>query len=67
MLQFNEDPIGSVDTDTLACITGAVTEAIHGIPAEVADAARSYLTEDLMAVLTGFELATGRSLAARTT
>jgi ADP-ribosyl-[dinitrogen reductase] hydrolase len=55
------------DTDTLACITGAVAEAIHGIPAEVADAARSYLTEDLMAVLTGFELATGRSLAARTT
>ena len=46
------------DTDTLACITGAVAEAIHGIPAEVADAARSHLTDDLLAVLTRFELAT---------
>jgi ADP-ribosylglycohydrolase len=43
------------DTDTLACITGAIAEAVHGIPAELADAARSHLTDDLLAVLTRFE------------
>ena len=43
------------DTDTLACITGAVAEAIHGLPAEIADTARRYLTEDMQAVLQRFE------------
>lgn len=45
------------DTDTLACITGAVAEAIHGLPNDIAKAARSYLTEDLDAALTRFEAA----------
>ena len=43
------------DTDTLACITGAVAEAIYGLPVEIAEAARRHLTEDLRAVLQRFE------------
>lgn len=43
------------DTDTLACIAGAVAEAIHGIPAEIAEAARGYLDEDLRTILDRFE------------
>lgn len=42
------------DTDTLACITGAVAEAIHGLPTEIADRATGYLTEDLLAVVERF-------------
>lgn len=45
------------DTDTLACIAGAVGEAIHGLPADIAQTARGYLTEDLRAVLVRFETA----------
>ena len=45
------------DTDTLACITGAVTEAIHGLPPAIAHAARKHLTPDLGAVLARFEAA----------
>jgi ADP-ribosyl-[dinitrogen reductase] hydrolase len=48
------------DTDTLACIAGAVAEVIHGVPEEIADEARSYLTPDLMDVLIAFERRTGR-------
>jgi ADP-ribosylglycohydrolase len=35
------------DTDTLACIAGAVAEVIHGLPRNIADSARAYLTDDL--------------------
>lgn len=45
------------DADTLACIAGAVAEAVHGLPADIADTARSYLTDDLRAVLARFEAA----------
>ncbi len=45
------------DTDTLACITGAVAEAIHGLPDHVSKIARSYLTADLYGVLSRFEVA----------
>jgi ADP-ribosylglycohydrolase len=47
------------DTDTLACITGAVAEAINGVPAEISTATRNYLTEDLRAVLNRFEAFVG--------
>ena len=47
------------DTDTLACITGAVAEAIHGVPGPIADQARGRLTNDLRAVLDRF----GQALA----
>jgi ADP-ribosyl-[dinitrogen reductase] hydrolase len=43
------------DADTLACITGAVAEAIHGVPPEIAERARARLTDDLLAVLDRFE------------
>lgn len=39
------------DTDTLACIAGAVAEAIHGLPDPIRATARGHLTEDLRAVL----------------
>ena len=45
------------DADTLACIAGAVAEAIHVVPEQIVAAARDYLTEDLRAVLTRFETA----------
>ncbi|ESR25446.1 ADP-ribosylglycohydrolase family protein [Lutibaculum baratangense] len=43
------------DTDTLACIAGAVAEAVHGVPDDIADTARAHLTEDLVEVLERFE------------
>lgn len=42
------------DTDTLGCIAGAVAEAVHGLPSDLARRARAYLTEDLDAVVTRF-------------
>jgi ADP-ribosyl-[dinitrogen reductase] hydrolase len=48
------------DTDTLACITGAVAEAIHGVPSDIAATARRSLTADLLAVLERFEAVTVR-------
>ena len=45
------------DTDTLACIAGAVAEAVHGLPREIAEAARDHLSDDLQAVLQRFETA----------
>jgi ADP-ribosylglycohydrolase len=47
-------PDGS-DTDTLACITGAVAEVAHGLPVEIGAGARAHLTPDLSAVLERFE------------
>lgn len=43
------------DTDTLACIAGAVAEAAFGIPQLEAVRARSYLTADFAEVLSRFE------------
>ena len=43
------------DTDTLACICGAVAEAIHGVPGDIADAARNRLTDDLQQVFDRFQ------------
>ncbi len=48
------------DTDTLACIAGAVAEAIHGVPGDIANRARGYLTDDLRSVLDRFDAAVGR-------
>lgn len=49
------------DTDTLACIAGAMAEAIHGVPSAVAEQARGHLTADLLAVLERFEQRLGRN------
>ncbi|MEI4231424.1 ADP-ribosylglycohydrolase family protein [Roseovarius sp. D22-M7] len=43
------------DTDTLACIAGAVAEARHGVPADIAECARDFLTHDLRASLARFD------------
>lgn len=43
------------DTDTLACIAGAVAEAIHGVPVSVAEQARAHLSQDLLEVLVRFD------------
>ncbi len=48
------------DTDTLACIAGAVAEAIYGVPEAIAAKARSYLSADLEMVLRKFERAMRR-------
>jgi ADP-ribosyl-[dinitrogen reductase] hydrolase len=45
------------DTDTLACIAGAVAEVVHALPSDIAVSARAYLTDDLSAVLERFEAA----------
>jgi ADP-ribosylglycohydrolase len=45
------------DTDTLACIAGAVAEAVHGLPRDIAEAARDHLSDDLRVVLERFEAA----------
>ena len=43
------------DTDTLACITGAVAEAIHGVPADITERARDHLSDDLRQVMDLFD------------
>lgn len=49
-------PVGlGGDTDTLACIAGAVAEARWPVPEEIADLARAGLTPDLAEVLVRFE------------
>jgi ADP-ribosylglycohydrolase len=42
------------DTDTLACITGGIAEALHGLPAEVAEEARGHLDNGLLRVVERF-------------
>lgn len=39
------------DSDTLACITGGIAEAFFGIPQDIAETAKSYLPQDLSAIL----------------
>jgi ADP-ribosylglycohydrolase len=45
------------DTDTLACIAGAIAESIHGVPRDLANAARQRLTPDLLAIVEHFDAA----------
>ena len=42
------------DSDTLACITGSIAEALHGIPRDIAEKTVSYLTGDLAQVAINF-------------
>ncbi len=42
------------DTDTVACIAGGLAEALFGLPDEIAEKARTYLTDDLEAVVVRF-------------
>jgi len=45
------------DCDTLACIAGSIAEAFYGVPEELKVRCRSYLTQDILAVLSRFEQA----------
>jgi len=49
------------DSDTLACITGGIAEALHGLPPEVAEQARGYLDEELLRVVERFYRTVGRA------
>jgi ADP-ribosylglycohydrolase len=42
------------DTDTLACITGGIAEALYGLPPEIGGQARSYLDQGLLSVVDRF-------------
>ncbi|WP_157019976.1 ADP-ribosylglycohydrolase family protein [Mesorhizobium xinjiangense] len=47
------------DTDTLACLAGAVAEAVHGVPSEVTRETRARLPVDLLQALDRFKAAAG--------
>ena len=49
------------DSDTLACITGGIAEALHGLPAEIAEQARGYLDADLLRVVERFYRTIGQA------
>jgi ADP-ribosylglycohydrolase len=43
------------DSDTLACITGSIAEALHGVPRDIAEKTISYLTSDLSQIALNFK------------
>ena len=43
------------DSDTIACIAGGIAEVMFGVPNEITDQARSYLTDDLIDALDRFD------------
>ena len=43
------------DADTLACMTGAVAEAYYGIPEEILQKVRGFLSNDLLEIVDAFE------------
>lgn len=43
------------DTDTLACITGGISEAFYGIPKEIEAKARTFLDDKIIKVVDGFK------------
>lgn len=43
------------DSDTIACITGGIAEVMFGLPDEIAEASRGYLTDDLIEVVDRFQ------------
>ncbi|MCH9051910.1 MAG: ADP-ribosylglycohydrolase family protein, partial [Proteobacteria bacterium] len=45
------------DSDTIACITGGIAEVMFGLPDEIAEASRGYLTDDLVEVVDRFAIA----------
>ena len=50
------------DTDTVACITGGLAEVMFGLPHEIREKARSYLTDDMNDVVDRFAALVGREL-----
>ena len=49
------------DTDTNACMAGAIAEARFGLPREVVDGVQSHLTDDMKQVIGAFYTRIGRS------
>ena len=49
------------DTDTIACMAGAIAEARFGLPREVVDGVQSHLTDDMKQVIGAFYTRIGRS------
>ena len=43
------------DSDTIACITGAIAEAYYGVPQEIKCKAMTYLDDNLIAIIKNFE------------
>ena len=43
------------DCDTLTCIAGSMAEAFYGVPEELKEKAREYLTQDLLDILLAFD------------
>ena len=39
------------DSDTVACITGGIAEAMYGLPIEIMEQARSYLPEEMIEIV----------------
>ena len=48
------------DTDTIACITGSIAEAFYGVPDAIAAEGKKRLPEEMLDVLTRFDLAAER-------
>lgn len=46
------------DSDTIACITGGIAEALFGLPDDIAIKARGYLNDELLEILDRFEAVT---------
>jgi hypothetical protein len=42
------------DSDTIGCITGGIAEVIFGVPEEIGDRSRGYLSDDLIEVVDRF-------------
>ncbi len=43
------------DSDTIACIAGGIAELMFGLPEEIAEYSRGYLTEDLLDTVDRFD------------
>ncbi len=48
------------DSDTIGCITGGIAEVLFGVPKEIGDRSRGYLSDDLVDVLDRFDERHGR-------
>lgn len=43
------------DSDTIACITGGISEAFYGVPGEIAKQGRSYLPDEFLEIIDKFQ------------
>ena len=43
------------DSDTIACITGAIAEAYYGVPQDIKSKAMTYLDDNLISIIKNFE------------